>query len=61
MLWKVEFSAEDVLGFIEAVAHHIKAAALVTVSMSFGYSGSEDDTRHLTQLAIPRILALRRT
>lgn len=52
---------EDVLGFIEAVAHHIKAAALVTVSMSFGYSGSEDDTRHLTQLAIPRILALRRT
>jgi hypothetical protein len=50
---------EDVLGFIEAVAHHIKAAALVTVSMSFGYSGSEGDTRHLAKLVVPRILEMR--
>jgi len=50
---------EDVVGFIEAVAHHIKAAAMVTVSLSFGYSGSEDDTRHLARLVVPRILELR--
>lgn len=53
------WSDADVTAFIDAVAHHIRSAIVVTVSMSFGYSGSDADTRHLTELVVPRILKLR--
>ena len=49
----------DVLKFLEAARSHILAAAVVTISLSFGYSGAEEDTRHLAQLVVPRILELR--
>lgn len=49
----------DVLGFLEAMSSHIRAAAVVTISLSFGYSGTEEDTRHLAQLVVPRVLELR--
>lgn len=49
----------DVLEFLEAVSSHILAAAVVTISLSFGYSGAEEDTRRLAQLVVPRILELR--
>lgn len=50
---------DEVLAFIDGVAHQLKRAAIVTVSLSFGYSGTEDDTRHLAELVLPRLLALR--
>lgn len=53
------WSDEEVLGFLDAVRDHIRVAELVTISLSFGYSGSEDDTRHLAELVVPRILAMR--
>jgi hypothetical protein len=49
----------DVLEFLEATSSHILTAAVVTISLSFGYSGTEEDTRHLAQLVVPRILELR--
>lgn len=49
----------DVLGFLEAMSSLIRAAAVVTISLSFGYSGTEKDTRHLAQLVVSRILELR--
>lgn len=49
----------EVLSFLEATQHWIASAELVTVSMSFNYSGTADDTRHLTTLVVPRLLALR--
>lgn len=51
---------EEVLTFLEAVSHHIRAAELITISLSFGYSGTKDDTRHLAELVVPKILAMRR-
>lgn len=51
---------EEVIGFVDVVAHHIRAAKVVTVSLSFGYSGTPDGTRHLAALVVPRVLALRR-
>lgn len=42
-----------------AFACHIKAAEVVTVSLSFGYSGTEDDTRQLAALVVPRLIAIR--
>lgn len=33
----------DVLRFLEATSSHIRAAAIVTISLSFGYSGTEED------------------
>lgn len=48
-----------VLEFLDAVSSHIIAAAVVTISLSFRYSGEEEDTRHLAQLIVHRILELR--
>jgi hypothetical protein len=45
--------------FVEKVGSLITAAELVTVSMSFNYSGTPEQTRHLTKRVIPKILALR--
>jgi hypothetical protein len=53
------WSDEEVVKFLDDVAHHIRMAELVTISLSFGYSGTEDDTRHLAKLVIPKIQALR--
>ncbi|MBQ0937560.1 UPF0489 family protein [Ideonella paludis] len=53
------WSDSDVLDFLEATSWHIRKAAVVTISLSFGFSGSEEDTRHLAQLVVPRILELR--
>lgn len=49
----------DVLTFLDAMSSHIRAAAVVTISLSFGYSGTEEHTRHLARLVVPRILELR--
>jgi len=49
----------DVLAFLEATQAQIVGADVVTISLSFGYSGTEEDTRHLAQLVVPRILELR--
>jgi hypothetical protein len=46
-----------VLAFLEAIKHHIQAAELVTISLSFGCSGTADDTPHL---AVPRMVEWRR-
>ncbi len=45
----------DVLGFLEAMSSLIRAATVVTISLSFGYSGTEEGARHVAQLVVPRI------
>ena len=54
------WSDAEIDTFLREVAHLVIAAELVTVSMSFNYSGTAEHTRHLTRFVIPRILALRR-
>jgi hypothetical protein len=54
-LWR----ADEIESFLEEVAPIIAAAEIVTVSMSFNYSGTPDQTRQLTKQVIPRILGLR--
>jgi hypothetical protein len=49
----------EILEFLETVRQLIKQAELVTVSMSFNFSGTEADTRHLSQLVLPIVLAFR--
>ncbi len=49
----------DVLAFLDSTRALIVAADFVTISLSFGYSGTEEDTRHLAQLVVPRILEWR--
>ncbi|MGH8587868.1 MAG: UPF0489 family protein [Gammaproteobacteria bacterium] len=50
---------EEVNGFLAAVTPLIERAKLVTISLSFGCSGSVDDTRRLANLVVPRIMNLR--
>lgn len=53
------WSDEEVQAFLQAVRPLIEGASLVTVSLSFGCSGSEVDTRHLAAYVMPQILAWR--
>lgn len=50
---------EEVINFLDAVEHHIRSAEIVTVSLSFGYSGTVENTRHLASIVIPRVIAIR--
>ena len=49
----------DIIEFLELTAPYIERASIVTVSFSYGYSGSKDDTEHLAAIVLPRMLALR--
>ncbi len=43
----------EIMRFLITMKPAIQAASVVTVSLSFGYSGSEDDTRRLAKLVLP--------
>jgi hypothetical protein len=45
--------------FLVVVRPLIQAAELVTISMSFNYSGTAADTRHLAEFVVPRLLSCR--
>lgn len=49
----------EIRDFLESVRHIIAAAELVTVSLSFNYSGTHEDTRALAQLVVPILLSHR--
>ncbi|SOT45992.1 UPF0489 family protein [Burkholderia cenocepacia] len=49
------WSDAEVTTFLEQMRPVIERALVVTVSLSFGYSGSEADTRRLTALVLPRL------
>jgi hypothetical protein len=53
------WSDAAIVSTLAAFAHHVKAAEVVTVSLSFGYSGTEDDTRRLAALVVPRLITIR--
>lgn len=53
------WSDTEIVQFLHTARHFIQSAELVTVSMSFNYSGTVADTRHLTELVIPWILECR--
>ncbi|MDN8617995.1 UPF0489 family protein [Variovorax ginsengisoli] len=61
---KMEYGSDlwadaEINEFLLAMRPLIESANLVTISLSFGCSGSEPDTRHLAQLVVPQIAAWR--
>ncbi|MGJ7505667.1 MULTISPECIES: UPF0489 family protein [unclassified Variovorax] len=50
---------EEVLAFLDTMRPLIESACLVTISLSFGCSGTPEDTKHLAELVVPRVLAWR--
>jgi hypothetical protein len=53
------WSDEDIIRFLDSAKNLIVRAELVTVSMSFGYSGTVQDTRNLSALVVPILLSYR--
>lgn len=53
------WSDAEVIEFLVTTAPLIRKAEMVTISMSFNYSGTASDTQHLTKLVVPKILACR--
>ena len=47
---------EEVLSFLCGCSHLIKNSPLITIAMSFSYSGSDEDTKHLTRLVVPKLM-----
>lgn len=47
---------KEIIDFIYKCKELVEQASIVTVSLSFGYSGSEEDTRHLAELVVPLFL-----
>jgi len=46
---------EEIVGFLDACKPLVEKAELVTVSLSFGCSGTKDDTRRLARLVLPKL------
>lgn len=44
---------KEIIAFLHSIEHIIRKAELVTVSLSFGYSGTEADTKYLAGLVLP--------
>jgi len=53
------WSETEICSFFEATRHIVGEAEMVTVSLSFNYSGTHEDTRSLAELALPMILGYR--
>lgn len=53
------WSDATIQAFLDATRHLVEAASVVTVSMSFGYSGTQQDTQRLAQLVVPQLIAWR--
>lgn len=49
----------EVAAFMDVVRNLVTKANLVTVSLSFGCSGTREDTRRLASIVLPRIVAWR--
>lgn len=49
------WSDEEILAFLSPLQGLARGAKVVTVSLSFGYSGTEQDTRRLAALVVPWI------
>ncbi|WBY03600.1 hypothetical protein PE066_08735 [Ramlibacter tataouinensis] len=50
------WSDEEVNAFLQTCRPLIESACLVTISLSFGCSGSRADTRRLAELVVPQIV-----
>jgi hypothetical protein len=54
------WSDHKILSFLDRFRELIQQSPLITVALSYFYSGSVEDTRHLAELILPRILSFRK-
>lgn len=54
------WSDYEIVKFLTTIVSLVRNAELVTISMSFNYSGTAADTRHLAALVVPIILEYRK-
>lgn len=53
------WSIQKIATFIKEMQPIVQAASVVTISLSFGYSGTTNDTRNLAKFVVPKLLAAR--
>jgi hypothetical protein len=49
---------KEIVHFLDTCSGIIRSSCLVTIAMSFGDSGSREDTKYLTELVVPRVIEL---
>lgn len=52
-LWK----EQEMLRFLETCSLSIRNSSLITIAMSYCYSGTKDDTIYLTKTVVPKLIA----
>jgi hypothetical protein len=53
------WSDDEIFSFLDTIRPLITKASIVTISLSFEYSGTAEDTQYLASLVLPRIQAWR--
>ena len=48
----------EIAEFLEGCSALINSSRLITIAMSFNYSGSKEDTKHLVRLVIPTVVEI---
>ena len=50
------WAERDIIDFVDKCSKLIMRSSVVTIAMSFDYSGTDDDTAHIVKLVAPRII-----
>ena len=54
------WSKEDIESYIHKITPLIKQAKIITIAMSYGFSGSDEDVENLTKLVVPMIINIKK-
>jgi len=53
------WTKEEITEFLDKCSVLVENSALITIAMTFGYSGDEEDTKYQTKLVVPRLIGIR--
>lgn len=54
------WSKEEIESYIHTITPLIKQAKIITIAMSYGFSGSDEDIEYLTKLVVPMIINIKK-
>ena len=54
------WSKEKIESYIHTITPLIKQAKIITIAMSYGFSGSDEDIKYLTKLVVPMIINIKK-
>lgn len=53
------WSDDDIITYIKIISNLILQAEIITIAMSYGYSGTDKQREHLIRLVVPEIIRIK--